>query len=58
MTAHGSKKPTECEEDRLFYIIKKYFVHKTSPDSKKTIELLSGMFNVNIYDSGCCAKML
>ena len=57
MTAHGSKKPTECEEDRLFYIVKKYFVHKTSPDLKKTVSLLSGMFIVNIYDSGSSAKM-
>ena len=44
VTAHGSKKPTECEDDRLFYINKKYFVHKTSPDLKKTVALLSGMF--------------
>ena len=42
VSSHGTCKPTVRDSASLFYICKKYFVHKTSSDLKKTVALLSG----------------
>ena len=46
MTIHGKMKPSESqikEEGILDHLEKKYFVHKTSTDLKKTVALISGI---------------
>ena len=50
MTTHGKMKPSESqikEEGTLYHLEKKYFVHKTSTDLKKTVALISG---IDIHD--------
>ena len=44
MVTHGKSKPSQDEDDSLYHLEKKYFVHKTSTDLKKTIAVISGMF--------------
>ena len=36
------------EEGTVYHIVKKYFVHKTSTDLKKTVAFLSGM-SLHVY---------
>ena len=45
MLSHGKAKPSEVStiEGTLYQITKKYFIHKTSSDLKKTIAFLSGI---------------
>ena len=50
MTTQGKLKPSESqvkEEGTLYHLEKKYFVHKTSTDLKKTVALISG---IDIHD--------
>ena len=42
MISHGKSKPAKCEDESLYHLVKKYFVHKTSTDLKKTIVFISG----------------
>ena len=42
-STHGNRKPCRSEEGTVYHIVKKYFVHKTSADLKKTVAFLSGM---------------
>ena len=48
MITHGKSKPSEEEDESLYHLEKKYFVHKTSADLKKTIAILSDTY-VDIY---------
>ena len=43
VTSHGKMKPTKSSTG-VYLITKKYYVHKTSKDLKKTIVFLSGRF--------------
>ena len=41
VTSHGKSKP-KVPEANTFYVTKKYFVHKTSKDLKKSIVFIAG----------------
>lgn len=42
VSVYGKEKPLDIDTTQLFYLTKKYFVHKTSQDLKKTIAFLAG----------------
>ena len=52
MITHGKLKPSEEEDESLYHLEKKYFVHKTSADLKKTIAILSGTYVVHLNNWG------
>ena len=43
VSSHGKLKPTKLSTG-VYLITKRYYVHKTSKDLKKTVVFLSGMF--------------
>ena len=43
MVSHGKEKPSTTIHGTLYHVTKKYFVHKTSRDLKKTVAFLSGI---------------
>ena len=50
MVMHGKVKPSQDEDNSLYHLEKKYFVHKTSTNLKKTIAVISGMFTPCSYN--------
>ena len=52
VSSHGKSKPTKSSSSGIYVITKKYYVHKTSKDLKKTIVFLSGMFYTTITVPG------
>ena len=53
MITHGKSKPSEEDDDSLYHLEKKYFMHKTSADLKKIIAILSGTY---VYLDPSCNK--